>query len=365
MSPTLVVTNDFPPRPGGIQEYVYELARRLDSVVVLTSRWPGDDAFDARQPFPVVRADARVLLPTPATARLARRAIAEHGCDTVWFGAAAPLGLLAPRLPVLRRVASTQGHEVGWARLPAARTLLRRVARQVDALTHLSSFTGARLARRLGPYADRLVSLPPGVDTDRFRPGAGGARVRATYGLDRRPVIVCVSRLVPRKGQDVLIRALPQIRRAVPEVVLLLVGGGPHGRRLAEMARGLPVVFTGSVPASELPAYYDAGTVFAMPCRERLAGLDTEGLGMVFLEAAATALPVVAGTAGGSVDAVLAGHNGYLVDGRDPAAVAEPLVRLLTDPGQAAAMGAAGRRWVQREWDWAGRAHLLSRLLAP
>jgi phosphatidylinositol alpha-1,6-mannosyltransferase len=194
------------------------------------------------------------------------------------------------------------------------------------------------------------------VDTSLFRPGAGGSVVRERHGLTDRPVVVCVSRLVPRKGQDVLIRALPLVRKEIPDAALLVVGGGPAmpGLRSLVASSGLDqhVVLTGSVPWEELPAHYDAGDVFAMPCRDRLRGLEVEGLGIVFLEASATGLPVVAGRSGGSPDAVLDGVTGHVVDGTSVEEVAARLVGLLADPVAARAMGAAGRAWVEKDWRW-------------
>jgi phosphatidyl-myo-inositol dimannoside synthase len=364
---TLVVTNDFPPRPGGIQAFVHSLAVRQPpgEVVVYAPAWKGAAAFDAAQPFPVVRHPTSLMLPTPDVLRRAREIVTAEGCDRVWFGAAAPLGLLAPRLGVDRAVASTHGHEVGWALLPGARQALARIARGVDVVTYLGDYTRTRLARAVPP--EKLARLPSGVDTAVFRPGCGGDEVRRRHALVGRPVVVCVSRLVPRKGQDVLIRALPAIRQQVPDTALLLVGGGPDAPRLHRLAAehdvADAVVLTGSVPWAELPAHYDAGDVFAMPCRTRRAGLEVEGLGIVFLEASATGLPVVAGRSGGSPDAVLDGETGHVVDGTCVAAVASAVADLLADPERARAMGRAGRAWVEREWRWDVLAQRLRGLL--
>jgi phosphatidylinositol alpha-1,6-mannosyltransferase len=356
----LVVTNDFPPRPGGIQSFVHGVVSRLpaDQVVVLTSRWRGCEEWDRTQPYPVLRRRTSVLLPTPAARRRAVALFAERECTDVWFGAAAPLGRLAPALReagARRIVATTHGHEVGWAALPGARAQLRRIASGVDVVTYLGDYTRSRLAPALGRYADRLRRLVPGVAGETFAPGAGAAK-RAELGLAELPVVVCVSRLMPRKGQDRLIAALPAVRRRVPGTALLLVGGGPSRQRLSRFAESLGVsehvVFSGSVDHDDLPAWYGAGDVFAMPCRERLHGLDVEGLGMVFLEAAACGLPVVAGTSGGSVDAVRDGETGRIVDGRDVEELSEVLTGLLGDPDRAAAMGRAGREWVRRDWSW-------------
>jgi phosphatidylinositol alpha-1,6-mannosyltransferase len=285
--------------------------------------------------------------------------LAEHGCDAVWFGAAAPLGLMASSLRdagASRIVATTHGHEVGWAMAPGARQLLRHIASSVDVLTYLGDYTRRRLTSAVGEdNAAKLARLAPGVDASMFRPGLG-AEIRSSLGLDGRPVIVCVSRLMPRKGQDVLVEALPLVQRSVPDAALLLVGGGPSRGRLEQLARRLgvesSVVLTGSVPWLELPAYYGAGDVFAMPCRTRLAGADVEGLGIVFLEAAACGLPVIAGNSGGAPDAVLDGETGHVVDGRSAVTVSEQLVGLLSDRAAASAMGERGRAWVSEEWSW-------------
>ena len=371
----LIVSNDFPPRRGGIQSFVHALASRMPagSAVVYAPRWEGAAEFDARQPFPVIRHPTSLMLPVPSVARRATRILAEHGCDTVLFGAAAPLGLLAPslrRAGAGRIVAITHGHEAGWAALPGARSLLRRIGDETDVVTYLGEYFRVRLARALSAQAAaRMVRLAPGVDNASFRPGAGGDVVRERLGLGQRPVVVCVSRMVPRKGQDTLIRAWPQVlavARGGP--ALLLVGDGPYRAKLGRLAQRAgvadSVVFTGPVPAADLPAYYDAGDVFAMPCRTRRGGLDVEGLGIVYLEASASGLPVVGGDSGGAPDAILPGETGYVVPGRDVAAVTDRITGLLADPAGARAMGEKGAAWVDREWRWELVADRLMAILA-
>jgi phosphatidylinositol alpha-1,6-mannosyltransferase len=215
-----------------------------------------------------------------------------------------------------------------------------------------------------------MVRLAPGVDPAEFHPGRGGARVRFELGIaPGRPVVVCVSRMVPRKGQDTLLSAWPEVRAQVPnDPLLLLVGDGPYRPQLDALARKLgvadSVLFTGPVSWTDLPAYYDAGNIFAMPCRTRRGGLDVEGLGIVYLEAAATGLPVIVGGSGGAPDAVLDGETGYVVPGRDVKALANRLTELLCDPAGAAAMGEKGRAWIDREWTWDLVADRLKALLA-
>ncbi|MBA4860173.1 glycosyltransferase family 4 protein [Streptomyces sp. PSKA54] len=380
MHKTLIVTNDFPPRPGGIQAFLHNMALRLDPerLVVYASTWKrsregveATAAFDAEQPFTVVRDRTTMLLPTPRVTGRAVSLLREHGCTSVWFGAAAPLGLMAPalrRAGAERLVATTHGHEAGWAQLPASRGLLRRIGDSTDTLTYLGDYTRSRIAAALTPEAAaRMVQLPPGVDEKTFHPGSGGDAVRERLGLTDRPVVVCVSRLVRRKGQDTLIRAMPQILAKEPEAVLLVVGGGPYEqelRRLADETGVAPSVrFTGAVPWEELPAHYGAGDVFAMPCRTRRGGLDVEGLGIVYLEASATGLPVVAGDSGGAPDAVLDGETGWVVPGADPGAAAERITALLGDPELRKRMGERGREWVEERWRWDLLAERLQTLL--
>jgi phosphatidylinositol alpha-1,6-mannosyltransferase len=371
MTRTLVVTNDFPPRAGGIQSFVHEVTSRLGDVLVYAPSWPGAAEFDAAQSFRVIRHPTSLMLPEPTVGRRAADIVRSEKCDAVWFGAAAPLGLLGPHLRragAKRIVATTHGHEAGWAQLPVARATLRRIAADVDVLTYLGDYTHGKLASALGTrYGEKLRRLAPGVDTGFFRPGAGGEQVRLARGLGSAPVIVCVSRLVRRKGQDVLIRALAQVRIDVPDAVLLLVGDGPYRNDLKALARrsgvDSAVRFTGAVPLSELPAHFDAGDVFAMPCRTRRGGLDVEGLGIVYLEASATGLPVLAGRSGGAPDAVLPGTTGELVDGRNVSAVAAALVTLLRNRERAAEMGSAGRAWVEADWSWDAAAASLRAML--
>ncbi|MFJ4712214.1 glycosyltransferase family 4 protein [Streptomyces sp. NPDC088785] len=377
---TLLVTNDFPPRPGGIQAFLHNMALRLDPerLVVYASTWKhgregaeATAAFDAEQPFTVVRDRTTMLLPTPRVTRRAVGLLTEHGCTSVWFGAAAPLGLMGTalrRAGARRIVATTHGHEAGWAQLPASRQLLRRIGESTDCVTYLGEYTRSRIAAALTPgAAARMAQLPPGVDEKTFHPGSGGEAVRARLGLTERPVVVCVSRLVPRKGQDTLILAMPRILAAVPDAVLLIVGGGPYEKELrrlvAETGVADSVRFTGAVPWEELPAHYGAGDVFAMPCRTRRGGLDVEGLGIVYLEASATGLPVVAGDSGGAPDAVLDGETGWVVRGGSAEAVADRVVPLLGDAELRARMGERGRAWVEEKWRWDLLAERLRELL--
>jgi phosphatidylinositol alpha-1,6-mannosyltransferase len=373
---TLVITNDFPPRAGGIQSFVHGLVERQPpgSMVVFAPKWSGSDSYDAGLDFPVVRYPHSVMLPTLGLARRCREIARSHGCTRVLFGATAPLGLLAGglrRSGIERIVGITHGHEAAWASTPGSREVIRRIGANTDTITYLGDYTRNLLAKALDPQAAaRMRRLVPGVDAQTFSPALrpAGDQVRERYGLTGRQVIVCVSRLMPRKGQDTLIHALPTIRRALPEAALLIVGGGPYRKKLDELVvstnQQADIVITGSVPFSELPAHYAAGEVFAMPCRTRNRGWDVEGLGIVYLEASSTGIPVVSGDSGGAPDAVVAGKTGCVVPGGSPVAVARPLIELLSDPPKAEAMGAAGRAWIESDWKWTTMAARLESLLS-
>lgn len=358
---TLLVTNDFPPTVGGIQSYLRDFARELanrvgpDNLVVFASTQDADAAreWDATVPYTVVRWPRRVMLPTPATSREMQRLIREHGIGTVWFGAAAPLALMgaaAKRAGAANVIATTHGHEVGWGMLPVAREALSAIGHSADTVTYISDYTRQRLTA-LGTRP-RFEALPSGVDTEFFRPATASQRAAAREFLSvgDAPLVVCSSRLVARKGQDVLIRGWPEVRRQAKGARLVIVGSGPYERKLKAMA-GEGVVFTGAVPGERLRDIVAAADVFAMPARTRLGGLDVEGLGIVYLEAQACGVPVVAGDSGGAPETVTA-ETGVVVDGRDTDAVAKAIAQLLLDDQRRTLMGRAGRAHVTEHFSW-------------
>lgn len=367
----LVVTNDFPPRVGGINDYVAQLVRRLapGAVTVFASTWPGAAAFDATFPQRVVRWPARTLLPTPAVLAALSELVRRDRPDIVVFGAALPLAYLGE--PLQRRfgvpyAAFTHGLELAATRVPGLRAFLRRLGRSAALLTTVSHFVRERLVPFVGPRT-RLEMLPSGVDVSAFHPSVASDEVRARHSLGEGPIVCCVSRLVPRKGQDQLIRVLPRLQREWPSVRLLIVGRGSDEPRLKRLVHthGMVehVAFAGEVPYAELPAYFRVGDVFAMPCRTRFAGLETEGLGAVYLQAAAVGRPCVGGLAGGAPEAVRDGETGVVVDGANLDAIASAVGGLLRQPARARAMGRAGADWVHGELTWDHMAERLRTLL--
>jgi phosphatidylinositol alpha-1,6-mannosyltransferase len=368
VSRVLVVTNDFPPRRGGIESFVLALCLGLppQQVVVYTANMPGDLEHDVQLPFPVHRDPSPTLLPTGAVGRRVCEVMRRHACDRVVFGASVPLGLLANDLRAAgagRIVALTHGHEVWWARAPGARRLLRRVGDAVDVLTYVSRWCRDRIAPALSPLGrGRMHRLSPGVDPERFFPGCGGADVRRRLGIaPSAPVVVCTARLVRRKGQDTLVRAWPAVLAAHPDAVLLLVGDGPERGRLERLVAraGVPgsVTLTGSVPWDEVPAYTDAGDVFAMPCRTRRMGLEPEAWGIVSLEAQACGLPVLLGRSGGAPETLSGRTRGVVVDRPERVdQVAAGLLGLLAEPRP-------DRRRASIEWTWHSAVARLGQLL--
>jgi len=344
------VTNDFPPRIGGIESFVAQACRLLDDdVVVYTSGPPGSAAGDAGRAYPVVR-DGELLLPTPRVAARAALLLRTHGASRVLVGAAMPLGLLAPGL---RRagagtvVALTHGHEVWWATLPGARAALRRVGDACDHLTTISDYTAGRIGPALSPAARaRLLRLPPLVDDAVFRPRPGRTRPTA-------PTVVAVGRFVAQKGFDLLLRSWPGVVAGLGPARtprLVLVGDGPQAPRLRRLADRLgitpTVIFTGALAATEVADRLRDAHVFALPVRTRWAGLNPEGLGLAALEAAACGLPVLVGDSGGAPETVLDGVTGRVLPGHDVGAWTRAVLDLLRDPAAAAAMGERGRRLV-------------------
>lgn len=369
MTRTLVVTNDLPPRSGGIETFLHELLVRQasDSVAVLGPAHADAGAFDATAPYPIIRHDGAVL-PGRRMVRRIQQVAGDLGCTQVLIPSAMPVGFMVPALvdaglPVA--VAMTHGNEAGWARVPGVTGRLEGIA-EAGYVTYLGEYTRARIARAL-PARARLRRLAPAVDADRFRPDVDPTAFRRRWSLTGHTVIGCVSRLVERKGQDRLIEALPEVRRHVPDAVVLLVGEGPDRSRLERRARRLGierhVVFTGRVADDDLPAAYASCDIVALPCRTRRWGIDVEGLGIVLLEGSASGRPVIAGDSGGAPDAVVDGETGLVVPD-EVSRLAAAVIELASDDMRADAMGAAGRAWVMREWTWQVPARRLADMLA-
>ena len=355
---TLIVTNDFPPRVGGIQRTLDSLCRELppDRVTVIAPSCEGSERFDRSVPFEVVRERRRFVWPSPGVARRLEAVVARTGAEVVLFGDAFPLALLGSRLARngTPSVVLAHGFDYWLSTVPLAHAVMKRMTAPAARVAGCSEFISRRV-RTAVPRGVPVSVLHPGADVERFRPDLPTADIRERHGLGGGPLIVCVSRLVPRKGQDVLIEAMRTIQRRVPEAGLLIVGSGPYESKLRTLAEHAPtrsVTFAGEVSEEDLPRYYAVGDVFAMPCRTRLGGLEVEGWGNVFIEAAACGRPVVVGDSGGSREALVHGETGLLVDGADVGGVAEAVAALLEDPAYALRLGKAGRARVEREHTW-------------
>jgi phosphatidylinositol alpha-1,6-mannosyltransferase len=361
----LCITNDFGPRAGGIETFVIGLIERLPhgSVIVYTSAQDNSHEYDRKwfeeYGVEVLRDKAKILLPTPGVSFCVKSLIRDRNIRTVFFGAAAPLGILSKglrRAGVQHIVALTHGHEVWWSRIWPFSWAMRRISQQVDHLTYLGGFTQRAIAKAISTAAaDAMVKIAPGIDTDHFAP-VDATALKDQLGLGDKKVIVSVGRLVHRKGQDTLIEAMPEIISAVPDAHLLMIGEGPYRAYLENRTKALDVqssvTFIGRIQYADLPRYICTGDIFVMPSRSRLAGLEVEGLGIVYLEASACGLPVIAGNSGGAPDAVLEGKTGLVVDGRSSREVAQAVIELLSDTARCKEMGANGRQWIIKEWRW-------------
>lgn len=357
----LLVTNDFPPKVGGIQVVQDELCARVDPdrLTVLASAHPDAAAHDEALPYEVRRTKATTMLPDRRVGSEVDALCADLRPDVVVFGSALPLGLL--RRPVLRRgipyVVMVYGADVCVpARLPGTRTALRRVLAGAAGVVALGPFVASEVRRALPGLHAPMLEIFPGVDTDRFVPGPHAA-ARQHLGLDpARPTITSISRLVPRKGMDLLIEAAVRLRRILPDLQVAIGGTGRESSRLARLIRrldaGSTVKLLGRVSDEDLPDVYRAGDVCTMLCHDRWRGLEAEGFGIVFVEAAACGRPVVAGRSGGASDAVSDGINGIVVDATDAVAVDAALRGYLDAPGHAAAHGEAGRRRALESFTW-------------
>lgn len=368
----LWLTNDLAPRAGGIEQFLANLLARVHPETTLVVGPAAQDRAEAEthdraQPYRIHRLDARVL-PTAATRRRTIELARGHDAEVVVLGASWPLGELAPALgralgvPV---VALSHGLEAGLPGVGLG-ALVRRATRGLAALTTISDFTEARLAPHV--RAARIERIAPGVDVERFTPHRDGSALRHVWGVPDDAVVVgSISRLVPRKGQDTLVDVWPRIRAQHPQAWLVLIGEGPLADRLdRSIDRQGPdarILRVGRVAWDVLPDSYAALDLFAMPCRTRMAGLDVEGLGIVYLEAQATGIPVIAGRSGGAPETVHDGRTGSVVDGRDHTALAAALGHWLADPAARQQAGVEGRQWAVSRWSWEVIAQRFATLL--
>jgi phosphatidylinositol alpha-1,6-mannosyltransferase len=372
----LFVTNDFGPRAGGIETFIIGLIERraFASTIVYTSAQANSQEYDQiwekKYGVKVIRDSSRILLPTPRVARRISALIKAEGISVAAFGAAAPLGLLAhsmKRSGIVRIVALTHGHEVWWAKVFPFNLLLRRIGTGVDSLTYLGEYTRQMISRPLTQSAkSAMIKIAPGIDTDHFSP-RNSADLRQSLQLSQKKVIVCVARLVHRKGQDKLIDAMPSILESISNAHLLIVGQGPYQSKLVKRVKKLgleeSVTFVGRINYEKLPEYICVGDLFAMPSRSRFGGLEVEGLGIAYLEASACGLPVIAGSSGGAPDAVVDGKSGVVVNGTDITAIAKTVIKFLRDPEGSRQMGQFGRNWVVEKWRWEIWSQAFERLL--
>jgi len=360
----LLVTNDLGPHTGGIESFILGLLGEMDGsqVVIYTSCEIGSEEFDKglAQKFGVVviRDRAKVLLPTPRINRAVAQVMKDYDARVIWFGAAAPLGWMSGHLRrsgAKRIVALTHGHEVWWSKLWPFSLVMKTMAGQIDALGYLGEFTKRAMMKAVGDSTE-MVRIAPGISIDHFTPGPKSADLAKELGVENKELVLCVGRLVHRKGQDRLIEAMPRVLKSIPNAALLIVGEGPRRDVLEKLVAKHnlegAVRIVGRLSYDKLPEVIRLGDVFAMPSRSRFFGLEVEGLGIVYLEASACGVPILAGASGGAPDAVLEGETGLVVDGKNTDAIADSIIKLLNDAPLRQRMSVRGRQWAAEEWNW-------------
>jgi len=362
----LLVTNDFGPRTGGIETFVIGLLERITGheVTVFTSQQGETSEYDQQWldkfGVRVIRDRSKILLPSWRVTRAVKKVVESHNIEIVVFGAAAPLALMSSALRksgVKKIIALTHGHEVWWAKIFPFNLAIKRIGKGVDHLTYLGEFTRQAISKALTDKSIKeMVKIAPGIDTAHFIPQPDGMQKRKELGLQDKKIIISVGRLVHRKGQDKLIEAMPDVLRKIPNAHLLIVGEGPYKNHLEKLVNKLSlkenITFAGRIMYDRLPSYLSAADLFAMPSRSRFFGLEVEGLGIVYLEASACGIPVLAGNSGGAPDAVLEGVTGFCVDGTNVAEIASAVIEICSDAERASHMGAAGRNWIVDQWRW-------------
>jgi len=360
----LLVTNDLGPHTGGIESFILGLLGEMDGsqVVIYTSCEIGSEEFDKglAQKFGVVviRDRAKVLLPTPRINRAVAKVMKDYDARVIWFGAAAPLGWMSGHLRrsgAKRIVALTHGHEVWWSKLWPFSLVMKTMAVQIDALGYLGEFTKRAMMKAVGDSTE-MVRIAPGISIDHFTPGPKSVDLAKELGVENKELVLCVGRLVHRKGQDRLIEAMPRVLKSIPNAALLIVGEGPRRDVLEKLVAKHnlegAVRIVGRLSYDKLPEVIRLGDVFAMPSRSRFFGLEVEGLGIVYLEASACGVPILAGASGGAPDAVLEGETGLVVDGKNTDAIADSIIKLLNDAPLRQRMSVRGRQWAAEEWNW-------------
>ena len=374
------MTNDLGPRAGGIETFIHgiidELSKDPDNQLVIYTGHQDDAAsFDAdlksRYGIDVIRDRMSILLPTPRVNRAVAQVMRERSISTVWFGALAPLGWMSGHLRrsgAKRIISLTHGHEVWWSKIWPFSWIITAMTRKIDLITYLGDFTHNAMKPALSKSV-KSARIAPGIDVDHFTPHPYPEDLAAHYGLEGKRTILCVGRLVQRKGQDRLIESMPRILKEIPNAVLLLVGVGNYEKKLRGLVEKLGlqehVIFVGRITYDALPRYIQLAEIFAMPSRSRFFGLEVEGLGIVYLEASACGIPVLAGASGGAPDAVLEGETGRVVDGTDVDAISGTLLEMLNDPEALQAMGQRGREWAVEAWSWKIWGERFRELLFP
>ena len=370
MNKTLVLSRVFPPQIGGSGRWMWELYSRMpaDDFVVVAGTWPGCEEFDESQSLPIVRMPLQLNswgafgwrrgAAYYSNYKRLHELVRDHCVQTIHAGCCLPEGFLAW---MLRRrygipyLVYVHGEELNVARSSRELTwMTRRVFGNAQTIVANSHNTARLLQADWNAAVHRIRVLHPGVDTQRFRPAPPDLAARRRLGWGERRVILSVGRLQRRKGHEQILRALPEIRQAVPEVLFAIVGEGEERERLCHLIDQLGVhcrvLLHGELAGDDLLTAYQQCDLIALANRE--VDGDIEGFGIVLLEAQACGKPVVAGKSGGTAETMDPPETGLVIDGSDVAVVASTIQELLLDGERRQWMGVAARRWVVERFDW-------------
>lgn len=370
----LWLTDDYLPHMGGSRVVYHNVCRKIggDSLCLITRWIEGCGKFDTEAGYRI----RRVHFPVPTFSSkhgieefslflpllLAASSEARRGRpDVIHCGEPLASGLIGYLMRKMYRIPYIIWlHDNPFGPVSRLRHPLRKfLCLRADGIITCCNYSRDAIMREGYPES-RIQLVNPSVDTSVFRPSDEGERVRERLGLKGKKVLLTISRLLPHKGQDMVIRALPELIKLHPDLVYLIGGTGPHRQPLEGLARALGVgervIFTGSLRQDEIADYYNACDLFIMLNRE-VGGLSWEGFGIVFIEASACGKPVIGGRAGGVMDSILDGRTGLLADPLDIQGIVKSVHRLIADEELSRRMGAAGLEWAQSGFSWEDRAH--------
>ena len=370
MTKSLLISEIFPPKNGGSGRWFWELYHRLpkNEYIIAAGKTEGDEAFDKTHDLHLQRLN--LSSPSWGIKSLTglkfyfrvfgqiRKLIKRHEITTIHCGRCLPegfIGYLFYKFFNIPYICYIHGEDV------EAAATSRELSWMVNkALTHASKLicnsqnTANLLLNNWQACPNKTVILNPGCDTKRFIPAQPNEKVKESLGWQGKQVVLTVGRLQERKGQDMLIKAIPEIAKSIPNILYAIIGGGEEKTKLENLVNELGirenVLFMSEVSDEQMIQAYQQCDIFVLP--NRTVGQDIEGFGMVLVEAQACAKAVIAGDSSGTAETMIIGETGFIVDCTKSEPIANKLIELLQSPEQCSILGAAGRVHVEKALDW-------------